>query len=139
MSAAPGAGVVHRVLLIRPWTDAHGGAGCCSGTPRDSVALDQHVCGPVEHDHATRVTAQAYRELRRELPEVDVQLVSAGNTAYLLPAALRAPGPDRWRGAWRRVREATRPGALVVDGRYVGDVVELGAAGVVRTVRSLLY
>ncbi len=32
------AGLTVRVVLVRPWTDAHAGGGCCSGDPRYGVA-----------------------------------------------------------------------------------------------------
>ncbi len=131
--------VGHRVLLLRPWVDAHAGSGCCSGDARDAIGLELRAGGPVEHPHATRVLAQAYRQVRELLPDVDVQIVSAGNTVYLLPTVLRGlrrgGGP---RAALRRANQATRPGSLLVDGDYVGDVVDLGADGVVRVVRERL-
>lgn len=129
----------HHVVLIRPWVDAHGGSGCCAGDTRDALALDAPVCRSGEQPHAIRVVARAYTQLCEELPEVDVQIVSAGNTAYLLPTVLRsAYRRDGLRGALRRANQATRPGALLVDGTYVGDVVELGPDAVVETVRSML-
>lgn len=94
---------------------------------------------PVEHSHATPVVAQTWRRLREEFPDVDVQIVSAGNTVYLLPTVLRsARRGDGVRAALRRANRATRPGALLVDGEYAGDVVDLGPNGVVEAVRSRL-
>lgn len=128
---------VHRVVLVRPWVDAHGGAGCCSGDTRSSIGLDEPVTAPVEHVHSTRVVGRSYERLRAALPEVDVQIVSSSNTVYLLPRALRAAGRgDGLRAALRRANQATRPGSLLVDGEYVGDVEELGPEGVVAAVRE---
>lgn len=124
-----------RVVLVRPWVDAHGGDGCCSGDARDPIALEHRAGEPVEHAHHTRVVARAYQLLRQELPEVDVQIVSSSNTAYLLPSVLRsARGNGGLRAALRRANRATRPGSLLVDGEYAGDVVDLGPAGVVAAV-----
>lgn len=97
------------------------------------------MCRPVDQPHDTRVVALAYTRLREELPELDVQIVSASNTAYLMPMVLRsARRGDGLRAALRRVNQATRPGALLVDGAYAGDVVELGPDGVVAAVRGMV-
>lgn len=97
------------------------------------------MCRPVEQPHATRVVARAYTRLREELPGLDVQIVSAGNTVYLMPTVLRsARRGDGLLAALRRANQATRPGSLLVDGTYAGDVVELGPQGVVDAVRSRL-
>jgi hypothetical protein len=129
----------HRVLLLRPWVDAHAGQGCCSGDTRDAIGLDSRPGGPVEHPYAARVVGQSYRRLRESLPDVDVQVVSAGNTVYLLPAVLRGLRLRDGAGAvLRRLNEATRPGSVIVDGAYAGDVVDLGPEGVVRVVRERL-
>jgi hypothetical protein len=83
--------------------------------------------------------AQAYQRLRRELPDLDVQIVSSSNTIYLVPSVLRAAGRDGGLAARvRRANAATRPGSLLVDGAYVGDVADLGPSGVVEAVRALL-
>lgn len=127
------------VILVRPWVDAHAGGGCCSAGGRDAIGLDDGASLPVEHDHATRVMAAAYQRLREELPDVDVQIVSASNTLYLVPAVLRAAGRgDGVRARMRRANQATRPGSLLLDGAYVGDVHDLGPGGVVEAVRSRL-
>ncbi|QZY28074.1 hypothetical protein [Nocardioides coralli] len=127
-----------RVVLVRPWADARGSSGCCAGDSRDPIAVAGRRQQPVEHDHATRVLAAAYGRLRAELPGVDVQVVSASNTAWLVPAVLRAARGDGLRATLRRTNQATRPGSLLVDGRYAGDLVELGPAGVVTAVREHL-
>ncbi len=97
------------------------------------------MCRPVDQPHDTRVVGRAYTQLREELPEIDVQIVSASNTAYLLPTVLRsARRGDGLRAALSRANQATRPGSLLVDGTYAGDVVELGPDGVVAAVRARL-
>ena len=128
---------VHHVVLVRPWVDAHAGSGCCSGDARDGIGLEHRLGGPVEHPHATRVLAQAYTRLRRDLPGIDVQVVSSSNTVYLVPTALRAARRGAGlRAALRRANRATRPGSLLVDGEYAGDVTDLGPGGVVEAVRA---
>jgi hypothetical protein len=127
----------HRVVLVRPWVDAHAGGGCCSGDTRDAIGLDRHAAGAVEHPYATRVLGQAYTRLRRDLPDVDVQIVSSSNTVYLLPSVWRARRVgERLRTTLKRANQATRPGSLLVDGDYVGDVADLGPGGVVDVVRA---
>ena len=123
------------MVLVRPWVDAHAGSGCCSGDTRDSIGLDQRVAGPIEHSHATRVLGQAYIRLRQDLPDVEVQIVSSSNTVYLLPSVWRARRPgERLRDVLGRANRATRPGSLLVDGDYAGDITELGPRGVVAEV-----
>ena len=126
-----------RVVLVRPWTDAHGGSGCCSGDARDGICFDGRVDGPREHDPEVGLVAQAYLRLREELPYVDVQIVSLNNTAFLLPTAFRSV--RRRHGVLRALREtnrATTAGSVLVDGERVGDVAQLGPAGVVAAVRE---
>lgn len=125
-----------RVVLVRPWTDAHGGTGCCSGEPRGSgVCLDRPVAGGHEHDAETALVGATYARLR-ELPDVDVQVVGAGNTAYLLPSVFRAV--RRRRGTFAALREmnrATTAGSVLVDGERVGALTALGIDGAVDAVR----
>lgn len=125
-----------RVVLVRPWTDAHGGTGCCSGDARDGICFDGRVDGPREHDVEVGLVAEAYLRLRAVLPGADVQIVGVSNTAYLLPSAFRAV--RRRRGVWAAVREmnrATTAGSVLVDGERIGDVGTLGVDGVVAAVR----
>ena len=125
-----------RVVLVRPWTDAHGGTGCCGGDARDGICFEGRVDGPREHDAEVNLVAEAYLRLRREMPEIDVQIVGADNTAYLLPSVFRAVRGRRGTLAARReVNRATTGGSVLVDGERVGDVTELGTDGVVREVR----
>ena len=123
-------------MLVRPWTDAHGGTGCCSGDAPEGICLDGRVDGPREHDAEVGLVARTYLRLRAELPDVDVQIVGANNTAYLLPSAFRAV--RRRRGTMAALRElnrATTAGSVLVDGERVGDVLALGPDGVVGEVR----
>jgi hypothetical protein len=80
--------------------------------------------------------AQTYLRLRHELPGIDVQIVGANNTAYLLPRVFRAV--RRRRGllaALREMNRGTTAGSVLIDGERVGDVVALGPDGVVTEVR----
>jgi hypothetical protein len=129
------------VFLVRPWRDAHGGGGCCGGDLRGGVCLDH----PVGHEHVdpaatpvpADVVAQTYRLLCAELTGTDVQIVSAGNVAYLLPASLRAARRhSAWGQALRHALRSTTAGAVVVDGVVVGDVETLGPQGVLAAVRQ---
>ncbi len=128
--------MTHRVVLVRPWTDAHGGTGCCSGDVRDGICLEGRVDGPHEHDAEVGLVAEVYRRLRDELPGLDVQIVGASNTAFLLPMVFRSV--HRRRGlvaALREMNRATTAGSVLVDGERLGDVVDLGADGVLSQVR----
>lgn len=122
---------VGQVVLIRPWTDARAGGGCCSGEVRDGVAPG--VSAPHRHDEADLVGA-TYRRLRRERPDLDVQVVGAGNTLWLLPTVFRAvrrrAGVTAALGA---ALAANRAGAVLVDGEVVGDIEVLGPEGVLRS------
>ncbi len=125
-----------RVVLVRPWTDAHGGTGCCSGDARDGICFEGRVDGAREHDPEVELVAATYLRLREELPELDVQIVGANNTAYLLPSVFMAV--QRRRGTLAALREANRAttaGSVLVDGQWVGDVQALGSDGVLATVR----
>ncbi len=124
-----------RVVLVRPWTDAHAGSGCCSGEARDGICLDRRVDREHEHDAEVGLVAETYLRLRDALPGVDVQIVSAGNTAYLLPTVFRAV--RRRRGmvaALRAMNRATTAGSVLVDGERAGDITALGVDGVVTAV-----
>lgn len=83
------------------------------------------------------VVGGAYRALRESDLDAEVQIVSAGNHAYLMPAAFRAA--RRHSGPWAAVRHALRAttaGAVLVDGVRVGDVEQLGVEGVLDAVRQ---
>jgi hypothetical protein len=125
-----------RVVLVRPWTDAHGGTGCCSGETRDGICFEGRVDGPREHDAEVGTVAEAYLRLRDEVPDADVQIVGVDNTAYLLPSVFRAV--RRRRGTWAALKEANRAttgGSLLIDGERVGDVTQMGVDAVVTEVR----
>lgn len=133
--SATRAAAAPRVVLVRPWTDHHGGAGCCSGDARDGVCFDGRVDGPRSHSSEVELVAAAYRRLREEFPYADVQIVSVTNTAWLLPTVFRAV----WRraglvAALREANRATTAGSVLVDGVRVGDVASLGPEGVVEAV-----
>jgi hypothetical protein len=124
-----------RVVLVRPWTDAHAGGGCCSGEVRDGICLDRRVDGVHEHDAEVGLVARTYLLLREQLPDVDVQIVGASNSAYLLPHVFGSV--RRRRGtlaALREVNRATTAGSVLVDGERVGDITVLGTDGVLRAV-----
>jgi hypothetical protein len=123
-----------QVMLVRPWVDVRSGGGCCRGEP-EGVCLDRarstHV--PAEGGRL----AEAYRQLRAQLPDVDVQVVSASNVAYLLPAAFFAA--RRRLGTLAAIREASRAttaGAVLVDGIRVGHLDDLGVDGVLMAARA---
>ncbi|TGN63181.1 hypothetical protein EXE59_03890 [Nocardioides eburneiflavus] len=121
-----------RVVLVRPWADAHGGTGCCGGDARDGICFEGRVDGPREHDPEVATLAAAYLRLRAEVPEADVQVVGVDNTAYLLPSVFRAV--RRRRGTWAALMEANRAttaGSLLIDGDRVGDVRQMGIEAVV--------
>jgi hypothetical protein len=133
------------VVLVRPWTDARAGGGCCSGDVQ-GIALDGSAVAHASHrrrdDPAPGMeprdgVAEVYLRLGVALPEVDVQVVDAGNLAYLLPIAFRAARPRL--GLLRAVAaagRATTAGAVLVDGQRVGRVDELGVQGVLDAVRA---
>jgi hypothetical protein len=135
--SSPEQQVPTRVVLVRPWTDAHGGSGCCSGDSRDGICFDGRVDGPREHDAEVGAVAEAYLRLRAELPYIDVQIVSLNNTAFLLPTVFRSV--RRRHGVLRALREtnrATTAGSVLVDGERIGDVAQMGADAVVAAVRN---
>ncbi len=124
------------VVLVRPWVDAHGGTGCCSGEARDPIGLDERVGGHQHHPAEVAQTADAYRSLRAAVPDADVQIVSCSNTAYLLPTTFRSVRRRAGVGpALRAAARSTRAGAGLVDGEDIGDLSDLGPAGVVAAVR----
>lgn len=130
-----------RVVLVRPWVDGHGGGGCCGGEVRDGICLDG-----LRHPHvATAATTRAvdavgevWRALREAVPEVDVQVVDAGNpwlTAHVLGVVRRREG---WWAGLRAAARSSTAGSVLLDGRPVGDLEELGPAGVVAAVLAAL-
>ena len=124
-----------RVVLVRPWTDAHGGTGCCGGDARDGICFDGRVDGPRAPPPEVGTVAETYLRLRDAVPEADVQIVGADNTAYLLPSVFLAV--RRRRGTWAALKEANRAttaGSLLIDGDRVGDVRQMGIEAVVSEV-----
>jgi hypothetical protein len=125
-----------QVVLVRPWTDGHGGAGCCGGDAGSGICLERREDEPRHHDDEVGLVAECYLRLREQVPGVDVQIVTASNTAYLLPrvfgSVLRRRG---LRAALRETNRATTAGSLLVGGERVGDVTVLGVDGVVEAVR----
>lgn len=111
----------HRVVLVRPWTDARAGGGCCGGAPRDGIALDLHDHHRTTHDEDP--VGRVYRGLRQTLPGLDVQVVDSGNTLWLLPATFQAVRRRAGLGAaLSAVASATTAGAVLVDGERVSSV-----------------
>lgn len=128
MSTPRSGGVVPepRVVLVRPWTDGHGGGGCCGGEVRDGIALDgSRLAPPVDHDHAPApadVVGEVWRAVRQALPAVDVQVVSAANpwlTAHVLRAVRRHDGLV---AGLRAAAGSSSAGSVLVDGRRVADL-----------------
>ena len=125
-----------QVVLVRPWTDAHGGTGCCGGDVRDGICLDRRVGTVRTHDAETGLVAETYLRLRQDLPEVDVQIVGADNTVYLLPRVFRSIRARQGTvAALRGLNRATRAGSLIVEGESVGQISELGVEGALQEVR----
>ena len=125
-----------QVVLVRPWTDAHGGTGCCAGDVRNGICLDGRVGGARTTDTETGLVAETYLRLSQDLPEVDVQIVGVDNTAYLLPAVFRAIRARQGTlAALRGLNRATRAGSLIVNGESVGQISVLGVEGALREVR----
>ncbi|WP_035770085.1 hypothetical protein [Arthrobacter castelli] len=128
-----------QVILVRPWRSATIGGGCCSAAP-DSVALeedpDDHATAHACHD-AMDPVAQTYRLLRNRVPAVDVQMTTADNTLFLLPATYRAARERH--GRWQAVRQATRSttaGAVIIDGDVAGDIETMGPEAVLDQVQA---
>lgn len=127
-----------RVVLVRPWTDGRGGGGCCGGEVRDGICLDgERLAGPPDHAHDDPV-GEAWRLLRERRPDVDVQVVDAGNTAWLLPWSFREVRRRAGAAAGLRAAlRATTAGAVLVDGERVGRLDDLGPAGVLAAVSAV--
>jgi hypothetical protein len=136
-----------QVILVRPWRSASINGGCCSAAP-DSVALQGASAGSgttADHsspaDHACHgamdPVAQTYRLLRDRLPDVDVQMTTADNILFLLPATYRAA--RRKCGWWEAARQAARSttaGAVIVDGEVAGDIQTMGPEAVLDKVQA---
>ena len=127
-----------QVVLVRPWTDARAGGGCCGGEVRDGVAparlTSEHAAcerdAAAQHDPVGRV----WRLLRERAPGVDVHVVD-GSNVWLPTTVFRTV--RRREGALAALRAAARAGAagsVLVDGRRVGDLEDLGPEGVLAAV-----
>lgn len=131
-----------RVVLVRPWrSSTSGGGGCCSvdaAGVRDEPRPEAHSGHHHGHDRAEDDSlASTYRMLRARLPDIEVQVVTADNPGYLLPTTYR-DARERL-GPLAAIREAVRSttaGAVLVDGRLVGQVDELGERGILREVTA---
>ena len=124
-----------QVVLVRAWADARAGGGCCGGEVSDPLGRAGDV--PLATAVAAARLAETYRLLRRELPGADVQVVDARNTAWLLPATFRAVARrDGLRAAARAAVGATTAGSVLVDGRHVGLLEDLGPHGAVAAARA---
>ena len=127
------------VVLVRPWTDAHAGGGCCGGEVRDGVCLDGRLGAAEVADAEVGLVAQTYLRLQRDLPEVDVHIVAVDNTAYLLPSVFRALRARHGvLAALRGMNRATTAGTVLIDGESVGDLTALGVEGALDEVRRRL-
>lgn len=126
------------VVLVRPWTDGRGGGGCCGGEVRDRVCLDGDRLPGASHGHQHDPVAAAWRLLRNRRPDVDVQVVDAGNIVWLLPWSFReVRGRDGVVAGLRAALRSTTAGAVLVDGRRVGRIPDLGPHGVLSVVNSI--
>ncbi len=126
-----------QVVLVRPWTDARAGGGCCGGEVRDGVAprlTGEHPPGERDAAAAHDPVGRVWRLLREQVPEVDVQVVDASNV--WLPTTVFG-FVRRREGTMAALRAAARAGvagSVLVDGRRVGDLEDLGAEGVLAAV-----
>lgn len=124
-------------MLVRPWRDAHGGGGCCGGDVRGGICFERKVGADEHHEAPVDVVAAAYQMLRQHAPWADVQIVSASNAAFLVPASFRdARRKEGTVAALRHAVRSTTAGAVLVDGVVVGDIERLGAQGVLDAVRQ---
>ncbi len=98
------------------------------------VAHDPAAHDPAAHDPV----AAAWRRLREQRPRVDVQVVDAGNTAWLLPWSFREVRRRFGTAAGLRAAlRSTTAGAVLVDGVRVGRLEELGPDGVLAAVDAV--
>ncbi len=111
-----------RVVLVRPWTQGRGGGGCCGGEVRDGITLDGDRTAPA--DGRRDPVGAVYLRLAQERPDLDVQVVDAGNpwlTAWTFRAVRRRAG---LRAALVAALRSGTPGAVLVDGVHVADVAD---------------
>jgi hypothetical protein len=112
----------HRVLLVREWDQQTTGSGCCGRLEGG----DSEIAGASDFGHCRQdmeAMGAVYRALRKELPQLDVQIVDPRNLTFLLPGMLkdaRRSGAS-WRESFREVSRGCGQGAIVVDGRVVSS------------------
>jgi hypothetical protein len=114
----------HRVLLVREWDQQTTGSGCCGRLEGgDSEVAGASDFGRCRED--MEAMGAVYRALRKELPQLDVQIVDPRNLTFLLPGMLKDArrGGASWGEAFREVRRGCGQGAIVVDGRVVSSGV----------------
>lgn len=125
-------------MLVREWDEQVGSSGCCG---RLGGGESEVGAGEFAHARVAMVAMGAvYRELRAELPELDLTVVDPRNTVWLLPALVR-DGRARglgWRQIARQARRATAAPAIVVDGMVVASSGVPEPAQAVRLVRAAL-
>lgn len=81
--------------------------------------------------------ATACRRLGAELPGIDVQIVGANNTAFLLRSVFRVVQRRHGtRAPLREMNRATTPGLLLLSGERLGEFSVLRPDGVVTAVRG---
>jgi hypothetical protein len=105
--------------------------------PRFRLCDDEPL--PRADDDVSLLLGRTYELLRDALPTADVQIVDASNSVYLVPTTFsRVRRRAGTRPALAAALRATTPGAVLVDGEYVGDLEELGAQGALQAVHDLL-
>lgn len=112
------------MVIVRPWTDGRAGGGCCGGEVRDGVArIGFSAPQSLSCDRSDPV-GQVWRRLCQERPDLDVQVVDAGNPWLIftiMRGVRRRVGMAR---ALRALRGAT-PGAVLLDGLWVANLTDL--------------
>lgn len=125
-------------MLVRGWTDGRGGGGCCGGEVRDGVCLDGDRLPGADPGHPEDPAGPAWRLLRERRPDLDVQIVDAGNTAWLLPWSFREVRRRAGAAAGLRAAlRATTAGAVLVDGERIGRLADLGAEGLLAAIDAV--
>lgn len=134
------------IILVRPWRDHHAGPSCCGATPSQPLtyeALPHHHAevthGPGDQSDESRLGA-CYRLARQAFPASDVQIASANNVVWLLPAVFRQSrnqGCSRTQAAQRAIR-ATTAGAVLVNGDVIANVADASAEAIVLRAGTVL-
>jgi hypothetical protein len=129
----------HRVLLVREWDQQTTGSGCCGRLEGG----DSEIAGASDFGHCRQdmeAMGAVYRALRKELPQLDVQIVDPRNLTFLLPGMLKDArrGGASWRESFRELRRGCGQGAIVVDGRVVSSgIIPSADAAVGMVLRQL--